>query len=259
MKLVLTQEKYEDGKRCCAESLLNRGKLLPRAKGSEHDYGFLDFDCKWHFSLGIEGPVSVINHRELRIKHKMDEEWFSLKSEGHYFKNNQFHYPFCHNDSIFVAMSLKPDTTVEEKNWDHFLWILKREHEKWSIQRTVEVEEWFRPLQFTPDESKLIVWGYLHVSSIDLASFAVETIITPKSKDEYFTYAHLSTDGKFVLTTVVVSESKLRYYLIDLTTKKHFFLNVGENIVDESINILEKLDFPLLVDRESSLVTITKK
>lgn len=259
MNLVLTQWKHENGVPCCDYSFFNKGELLPRAKCSEHDYGFMNFDCKWHFSLGVEGPVSVINHRELRIKHKLDKEWFSLTSKGHYFKNNQFHYPFCHNDSTFVVMSLKPNTTIENKNWDYFLWILKRENEKWSVMKTIELEEWFRPLQFTPDESKLIVWGYLHISSIDLATYAVETIIKPRSKDEYYTFGHLSTNGEFVLTTEQENESKMVYCLAELSTKNHVYLNDGENEVEENFKIPEKLEFSLFVGSGSSRVTISKK
>lgn len=44
MKLILTQGKYKEGIRCCEDSLLNRGELLPREKESDHDYGI--FRCR---------------------------------------------------------------------------------------------------------------------------------------------------------------------------------------------------------------------
>ena len=92
MELIVEVDDYEDGVPCCSNSLLNQGKLLERSPGSDHDYGFVDFDCKWRFSQGFEAPMGVINHREVILKHKNDKDWFTISKENHYFKNNQLHY-----------------------------------------------------------------------------------------------------------------------------------------------------------------------
>jgi hypothetical protein len=260
MILKVERGTYQDGIPCCSNSLLNKGKLLERQPGSEHDFGFLDFDAKWFFTGGFEAPMGVINHRKVALKHQDDEKWFSLSNKEHYFKNNQLHYPLCCKDSIFTVMSLKPNDENPDKDWDYFLWIIKHNDKNWKVVKVVELEEWFRPLQFTQDESMLVVWGYLHVSIINLTTYEVRTLINPPTNEEFFTNAHLSSDYNFVLAVSLEKESILKYYVTDLSGTEVICLMKGENEVSMSnLNIPTKLEFPLLVDRGSDLITITKK
>ena len=261
MELFVEVADYEDGVPCCSKSLLNQGKLLNRNPDSDHDFGFLDFDCKWYFTKGFEAPMGIINHSEIVLNHKDDKKWFTISKENHYFKNNQLHYPFCNNNTTFVVMSLKRALEGEDKDWDYFLWIVKYEQEKWNIIKIIEIEEWFRPLQFTQDESKLVVWGYLHLSIIDLTNFTVETLYVPESNNEYFTNAHLSVDSKYALIVILVNETKLQYTLVELSTGKSIRLSKGNNSVHDNFfnNFPNTLEFPVLVDRGRQIMKLKCK
>ena len=263
MKLYLKRSHYKDKTRCCAYSLFERGKILEgtaRDDYASNDWAYLDFPTKWVYANGFEAPMAEINYQELHIKHLNDAQWTIIGSQGEYFKDNPVHYPASHSGEIFAAMSLVRNIKDEKKDYDYFLWIFTHQKNQWKLHKKIEIDDWFRIMDFSSDNKTLFLYGFWKIIAVSMLDYSKKNILEEKHSKAYFTNAHLSVDRNFLLTVFLTEKKKLRYHLIELSNYKQIILSRGMNTVkDDVFDIPDELKIPLAVENGSVLLTISKK
>jgi len=263
MKLYLKKGHYQDQTRCCANSLFERGKHLEGTAQDDYasdDWAYLDFPTKWVYAKGFEAPMAELNYQELHIKHPDDTKWTIIDSQGEYFKDNPIHYPTSPSGEIFAAMSLIRNLKDENKDYDYFLWIFTHERNKWKLQKKIEIDNWFRVMNFSPDNKKLFLFSYWNIIAISMSDYSKKVILQEKNSKTHFTNAHLSVDGNYLLVVILKEKKKLRFHLIELSSYKQIILFRGMNNVKNNIfNIPDEIKIPLTVENGSTLITISKK
>ena len=263
MRVYLKKSHFKDGEWCCLNSLFERGKRIEGTAVDDmavDDWAYLDFQVKWKFSKGFEGPMAVINYLELHIQHPDDSDWTIIDSKGDYFKDNPVHYPVSPNEEFFAAMSLNRSKIDESKDWNYFLWIFKRKQSTWKLVKKIEVDTWFRIMQFSPNNQELLVYSYLNIFLVDLVTFQKTSLfkIPPQTKaPPFFSNTHYSNDGKYIIAVYITENEKTEYHLLDIKSKKSAILKRGMNTI--GIPIPKELIFPLLVDTGTVTITISQK
>ena len=264
MKLYLKRSHYQDKIQCCANLLFERGKLLKGTAQDDFendDWAYLDFPIKWVYVKGFEAPMAEINYRELHLKHPNDTQWTIIESQGEYeyFKDNPIHYPTSPSGEIFAAMSLVRNLEDENKNYNYFLWIFTHERNKWKLQKKIEIDDWFRIMDFSSDNKTLLLYGYWKIIAISMVDYSIKNILEEKYGKAYFTNAHLSEDKNALLAVFLTENKKLRYHVIELSNYKQIVLSRGMNTIKDIFDIHDELKIPLAVENGSVLLTISKK
>jgi hypothetical protein len=263
MKLYLKKGHYHDKAPCCAYSLFERGKRIEgtaRDNLAADDWAYLDFPTKFKYVNGFEAPMGVFNYQELHLKHPDDEKWTIIDAKEEYFKDNPIHYPSSPSGEIFAAMSLIRNLKDERKDYDYFLWIFKHERNQWKSQKKIEIDDWFRIMDFSSDNKTLFLYSFWKIIAISMLDYSKKNLLEEKHSKAYFTNAHLSVDRNFLLVVFLTENKKLRYHLIKLSNYKQIILSRGMNIVkDASFDIHGEVKIPLEVENGSVMVTISKK
>jgi hypothetical protein len=263
MKLYLKRGHYQDQTHCCANSLFEHGKRLEGTAQDDlasDDWAYLDFPTKWVFAKGFEAPMAELNYQEIHLKHPDDDQWTIIDSQGDYFKDNPIHYPVSPSGEIFAAMSLVRNLEDEKKDYDYFLWIFRHERNEWKLQKKIEIDNWFRIMNFSSDNKTLYLFSYWNIIAINLSDYSKEIMLEKKHNKAHFTNAHLSVDRNYMLVVLLTEKKKLRFHLIELRNYKQIILSRGINIVKEDVfNIPDEVKIPLAVENGSALITISKK
>jgi hypothetical protein len=263
MKLYLKRSHYQDETQCCANSLFERGKLLEGTARDDYendDWAYLDFPIKWVYAKGFEAPMAEINYQELHLKHPNDTQWTIIDSQGEYFKDNPIHYPTSPSGEIFAAMSLVRNLKDENKDYNYFLWIFTHKRNQWKLQKKIEIDDWFRIMDFSSDNKTLFLYSYWKIIAISMLDYSKKNILEEKYSKAHFTNAHLSLDRNFLLAVFLTENKKLRFHIIELSNYKQIILSRGMNTVkDDIFNIPDEIKIPLAVENGSVLLTISKK
>jgi len=265
MKLYLKRGQYQDKTPCCTNLLYERGKHLEGTARDDlacDDWAYLDFPIKWVYVNGFEAPMGVYNYGELHLKHPNDTQWTIIESQGEdeYFSDNPIHYPTSPSGEIFVAHSNIRNLKDENKDYDFFLWIFTHEKNQWKLQKKIEIDDWFRIMDFNSDNKTLFLYSYYKIIAISMVDYSKKTILEEKNGKAYFTNVHLSLDGNFLLAVSLTEKKKLRYHLIELSNYKQIILSQGMNTVkDDIFDIPDEVKIHLAVENGSVLITISKK
>jgi hypothetical protein len=266
MKLYLKQSHYKDETPCCANSLFERGKRKEGTARGDHievdDWAYLDFPIKWVYVNGFEAPMGQMNYQELHIKHPNDTQWTIIDSQREYecFLDNPIHYPTSSSGEIYAAYSNIRTHEDENKDYDHFLWIFTHEKNQWKLRKKIEIDHWFRIMDFSSDNKTLFLFGFWKIIAVSMIDYSKKTILEKKYGKAHFTNAHLSVDKNFLLVIFLTEKKKLRYHLIELSNYKQIILSRGMNTVKDNIfDIPDEVKVPLAVDNGSVLLTISKK
>jgi len=263
MKLYLKRGHYRDQTLCCANSLFERGKRLEgtaRDDLASDDWAYLDFPIKWIYADGFEAPMGEINYQELHLKYLDDAEWTIINSQGEYFKDNPIHYPVSPSGETFAAMSLVENLEDEKKDYNYFLWIFRHERQDWKLHKKIEIDNWFRIMNFSSDNKTLYLFSYWNIIAISMSDYTKKIILEKKQNKAHFTNAHLSVDRNYMLVVLLTEKKKLRFHLIELRNYKQIILSRGMNKVkEEAFDIPDEVKIPLSVENGSALITISKK
>lgn len=263
MKLYLKRSHYRDKTQCCENSLFERGNRLEGTARDDYasdDWAYLDFPIKWVYAEGFEAPMAEFNYQKLHLKHPNDSQWTIIDSQGDYFKDNPIHYPTSPSGDIFAAMSLVRNLNDEKKDYNHFLWIFTHKRNRWKLQKKIEIDDWFRIMDFSSNNKTLFLYSYWKIISTSMLDFTKKNILEEKYGKAHFTNAHISLDGNFLLAVFLTENKKLRFYLINLLNYEHIILSRGMNTVEDDIfNIPDEVKIPLAVEEGSLLITISKK
>lgn len=204
--------------------------------------------------------MAVINYQELHLKHPNHIQWTIIDSQGDYFKDNPIHYPASPSGEVFAAMSLVRNLENENKDWDYFLWIFTHEWNQWKLQKKIEIDDWFRIIDFSSDNKTLFLYGFWKIIAISILDYSKKNILEEKHGKAHFTNAHLSEDKNFLLAVFLTAKKKLRYHLIELTNYKRIILSRGINTIKENtFDVPDEIKVPLAVENGSVLLTILKK
>ena len=157
-------------------------------------------------------------------------------------------------------MSLVRNLKDESKDYDYFLWIFTHEKNQWKLQKKIEIDNWFRVMDFSSNNKTLFLFSYWNIIAISMSDYSKKIILEEKHSKAYFTNAHLSVDRNFLLVVFLTQKKKLRYHLIDLKNYKHIILSRGINTVkDDIFDIPNEVKIPLTVENGCVLLTISKK
>ena len=263
MKLYLKRGHYRDGFPCCANLLYERGKILEETARDDYasnDWAYLGFPIKWVYANGFEAPMAELNYHELHLKHPNDTQWTIIESQEEYFKDNPIHYPASPSGEIFAAMSLAWNEKDENKDYDYYLWIFMHEKNQWKLHKKIEIDEWFRIMDFSSDNKTLFLYSYWKIIAISMLDYSIKNILEEKRSKAHFTNSHLSIDRNFLLAIFLTLKKKLRYHLIKLSNYQQIILSRGMNKVKDGIfEIPGEIKVPLAVENGSVLLTISKK
>ncbi|MFW9864989.1 MAG: hypothetical protein ACFFEN_02750 [Candidatus Thorarchaeota archaeon] len=265
MKLYLKRGHFQDKKPCCANLLYEHGKHLEGTARDDlacDDWAYLDFPIKWVYVNGFEAPMGQFNYQELHLKHSNDTQWTIIDSQGEYeyFMDNPIHYPTSPSGEFFAAHSNIRNLKDENKDYDFFLWIFIHEKNQWKLQKKIEIEDWFRIMDFSSDNNTLFLYGYHKIIAISILDYSKKNVLEVKYGKAYFTNAHLSVDRNFLLAVFLTEKKKLRYHVIKLSNYNQIILSRGMNTIKDNIfDIPDEVKIPLAVENGSVLLTISKK
>ncbi|MFW9904967.1 MAG: hypothetical protein ACFFFH_11585 [Candidatus Thorarchaeota archaeon] len=260
MKICVTRGKTTKNTDCCEYSLFNKGNSVPTVTSEEdsmviNDWGYFTFPVQWKYSEGYEAPMAVSNYQKISVKR--DNDFIDLPSNGsEVFRDLVVHYPFNTNGDVFIHPSYEDDES--EKKWFGNL-LLYKFRNSWLLEKRVKIFEYFRALQFIEDEKAFLILFTSRISAFNLDNF-LERVLTSIESSFYYSKAHLSEDGRYLLAVIAPRKGsgRAKYHLYDFKTKESIILSRGINQISSNIEFIDSpILIPLLTDNGRVLMKIS--